>query len=159
MSPFMSSMPPAGLIEMPPVSNTTPLPTKQTGLALLGFGAMPLHDDDARGPLAALGHAQQRAHPELLELSSSRISTSRPRRANGSHALGELDRTQRIGRLVDEVAGEEHALGHRPQAGQRPLARRSGPRTGYASCVSLRGRLAVIVLPRPRLASGTCVNV
>ncbi len=33
MSPFMSSMPPAGLIEMPPVSKTTPLPTKQTGLA------------------------------------------------------------------------------------------------------------------------------
>ena len=31
MSPFMSSMPPAGLIEMPPVSKTTPLPTKATG--------------------------------------------------------------------------------------------------------------------------------
>jgi hypothetical protein len=34
MSPFMSSMPPAGLMEMPPVSNTTPLPMKATGLSL-----------------------------------------------------------------------------------------------------------------------------
>ncbi len=34
MSPFMSSMPPAGLIEMPPVSKTTPLPTKATGWSL-----------------------------------------------------------------------------------------------------------------------------
>ena len=32
MSPFMSSMPAAGFIEMPPVSNVTPLPMKQTGL-------------------------------------------------------------------------------------------------------------------------------
>ncbi len=31
MSPFMSSMPPADLIEMPPVSKQTPLPTNATG--------------------------------------------------------------------------------------------------------------------------------
>ncbi len=31
MSPFMSSMPPAGLIETPPVSKHTPLPMKATG--------------------------------------------------------------------------------------------------------------------------------
>ena len=31
MSPFMSSMLPAGLMEMPPVSKQTPLPTKATG--------------------------------------------------------------------------------------------------------------------------------
>ena len=31
MSPFMSSMPAAGLIEMPPVSKHTPLPMKATG--------------------------------------------------------------------------------------------------------------------------------
>ena len=33
MSPFMSSMPPAGLIEMPPVSKHTPLPMNATGAA------------------------------------------------------------------------------------------------------------------------------
>ena len=32
MSHFMSSMPPAGLMEMPPLSKVTPLPTKATGL-------------------------------------------------------------------------------------------------------------------------------
>ena len=31
MSPFMSSMPAAPLIEMPPVSKVTPLPMKATG--------------------------------------------------------------------------------------------------------------------------------
>ena len=40
MSPFMSSMPAAGLIEMPPESKTTPLPTKATGLS---FGLPPFH--------------------------------------------------------------------------------------------------------------------
>ncbi len=34
MSHFMSSMPPAGLMEMPPVSKVTPLPTKASGLDL-----------------------------------------------------------------------------------------------------------------------------
>ena len=33
MSPFMSSMPAAGLIEMPPVSKHTPLPMNATGAA------------------------------------------------------------------------------------------------------------------------------
>ena len=37
MSPFMSSMLAAGLIEMPPVSKVTPLPTKATGFAF-GLG-------------------------------------------------------------------------------------------------------------------------
>src|ERR1700678_2522326 len=33
MSHFMSSMPPAGLIEIPPVSNVTPLPMNASGLS------------------------------------------------------------------------------------------------------------------------------
>ena len=37
MSHFMSSMPSAGLIEMPPVSKVTPLPTKATGCRRFGF--------------------------------------------------------------------------------------------------------------------------
>jgi len=42
MSHFMSSMPPAGLIEMPPVSKVTPLPTKASGRWSLASGA-PFH--------------------------------------------------------------------------------------------------------------------
>ena len=38
MSHFMSSMPAAGLIEMPPVSKVTPLPTKATGALVGGAG-------------------------------------------------------------------------------------------------------------------------
>ena len=40
MSHFMSSMPAAGLIEMPPVSKVTPLPTKATGWS---FSPPPFH--------------------------------------------------------------------------------------------------------------------
>ena len=68
MSPFMSSMPAAGLMEMPPVSNTTPLPMKAKRLGALRFGAVPLHDGDAGRAHAALRHRQQRPHLELFQL-------------------------------------------------------------------------------------------
>ena len=42
ISHFMSSMPPAGFIEIPPVSNVTPLPTKAMGRLFLALGA-PFH--------------------------------------------------------------------------------------------------------------------
>ena len=64
MSHFMSPMPAAGLIEMPPVSKVTPLPTKASGAAAGGSAAM-LHDDETRRPHAALRDAEQRAHAEL----------------------------------------------------------------------------------------------
>jgi hypothetical protein len=65
MSPFISSMPAPGLIEMPPLSKTTPLPTKATGRS---FGLPPFHCMIAkpRRPHGALRHAEQRAHAELL---------------------------------------------------------------------------------------------
>ena len=58
------SMPAAGLIEMPPVSKVTPLPTKASGRAV-GGAAAPLHDDERESAHAALGDAEQRAHAEL----------------------------------------------------------------------------------------------
>ena len=39
MSHFISPMPAAGLIEMPPVSKVTPLPIKASGAAALGAAA------------------------------------------------------------------------------------------------------------------------
>ena len=70
MSPFMSSMPAAGLIEMPPVSKQTPLPTKATGLLALlrALRAVPAHDDQPAVAARALADAEQRAHAELLHL-------------------------------------------------------------------------------------------
>ncbi len=41
MSHFMSSIPPAGLMEMPPVSKVTPLPTKQIGRSVPGLRFVP----------------------------------------------------------------------------------------------------------------------
>ena len=79
---------------------------------------MPLHDDDARGPLAALPDGQQRAHLQGLELVLVEHLDLEAGAGEIAHALGELDRTQHVGRLVDEVAGEEHALGHRLARGE-----------------------------------------
>ena len=90
MSPFMSSMPPAGLIEMPPVSKTTPLPTKATGWSL-ARAAVPAHDHQARRARRALRDAEQRAHAELLHLRSR--SAPRPRR-RGSSAPSPARRTR-----------------------------------------------------------------
>ena len=48
MSNFMSSMPPAGLMEMPPVSKVTPLPMKAIGLVVaLAFLPLPPPPPDA----------------------------------------------------------------------------------------------------------------
>ena len=65
MSPFMSSMLAAGLIEMPPVSKHTPLPMKATGASpfLPPFQRMITH---AAFVLGALADAEQRVHAELL---------------------------------------------------------------------------------------------
>ena len=68
MSHFMSSMPWAGLIEMPPVSKVTPLPTKAMGRCLASGGAAPLHDDELGFMRRALADAEKRAHAELLHL-------------------------------------------------------------------------------------------
>ena len=64
MSPFMSSMPAAPLMEMPPVSKQTPLPTKATGCSpfLPPFQRM---ITVRLGLRRALADAEQRAHAEL----------------------------------------------------------------------------------------------
>ena len=65
MSPFMSSMRgAAGLIEMPPVSNTTPLPTKASGCA----SAAPPFQRSTTSRLSlrrALPDAEKRPHAEF----------------------------------------------------------------------------------------------
>ncbi len=66
MSPFMSSMPAAGLIEMPPVSKHTPLPMKATG-ALAFLAAVPAHHHHAALARRALPDAEQRVHAELAQ--------------------------------------------------------------------------------------------
>ena len=91
MSPFMSSMPPAGLIEMPPVSKQTPLPMKATGVSpfLPPFQRMTTM---RLGRGRALADAEQRAHAELghrldvedLDLDAELAAAAPARRANSS---------------------------------------------------------------------------
>ena len=64
MSHFIASMPCAGLIEMPPVSKVTPLPTNATG-ASPSLAAVPAQDQQPRLADRALRDAEQRAHAEL----------------------------------------------------------------------------------------------
>ena len=66
ISYFIFSMPSAGLIEMPPVSNVTPLPINARWSLRGGFVRRMVLDDDQRGRLgAALRDAEKRAHAEL----------------------------------------------------------------------------------------------
>ena len=66
MSPFMSSMPAAGLSEMPPVSKVTPLPTKAIGSPPLAPAPFHCMTDDVTRPLAALPDGEQRIHAEAF---------------------------------------------------------------------------------------------
>ena len=126
MSPFMSSMPPAGFMEMPPVSKHTPLPTKQSVLARFDLAPCQLRHDDARGTPAALTDREQRLHVEGLELFLLEHLDL------GGHCLP--DRAMRSARLdgprsrlagsLTRSAGQEDAVG-KGLAGERtPCLRR-----------------------------------
>ncbi len=99
ISPFISSMPPADLMEMPPVSKQTPLPTNATGLSpfLPPFQRITTMRPSRTEPWR---DAEQRAHAELghrllvedLDLNAELAQLRR--------ALGELFRIKDIRRLV-----------------------------------------------------------
>ena len=110
MSPFMSSMPAAGLIEMPPVSKVTPLPTKTTGSPPRA-GALPLHHHHVARPSAPLRDGEQRVHAEPLQRLRRSTLTCDAELGELLGARGELGGTEDVGRLVDEIAGERHAVG------------------------------------------------
>ena len=140
MSPFMSSMPAAGFMEMPPVSKHTPLPTKHSVLARFDLAPCHCMTTTREGRSLPCPTASSAPIFSASSCSSSSTSTSRPARGEIAHALGELDRAQHVGRLVDEIAGEEHALGQRLAGGERlggGVGLCTGART--ACCSPLRG--------------------
>ena len=102
MSHFMSSMPCAGLIEMPPVSKHTPLPTRASGC--LAAAALPAH-----APLRRAAAALPWATPSSA-LMPSRVSSSRPgsrprpRPRPAGAGVGERPRRQDVAGLGHEVA-------------------------------------------------------
>ena len=110
MSHFISPMPAAGLIEMPPVSKVTPLPMKPSG----GLPAFPPRcsmtttrggrtlpwPTPSNAPMPSFGHA---GFVEDLDREAE------PGQLGG--LFGERLRIDRVGRLGHEIAGEEHRLG------------------------------------------------
>ena len=123
MSHFISSMPAAGLIEMPPLSKHTPLPTSATGGASAA-PPLPAHDRDPRLARAALRDPEQRPHAELAQLRRAEdLDLEADRVAELAALVGEALRREHVGRLGDQVAGMADALGPPPRRPpRRPLA-------------------------------------
>ena len=67
MSSFIRSMPSAGLIEMPPVSNVMPLPTSPSTGSGGRAGRIVSKHHQPRRLAAAARDAEQQAHPELRD--------------------------------------------------------------------------------------------
>ncbi len=80
MSPFMSSMPAAGFMEMPPVSKHTPLPTKHS--VFERFDLAPFHCSTTTREGRSLPCPTASSAPifKAASWSSSSTSTSRPAR-------------------------------------------------------------------------------
>ena len=133
MSPFMSSMPPAGLIEMPPVSNTTPLPMKATGLSFL---APPFQRMTATraGRSEPLRDAEQRAHADLGELLLVEDLHLDAELLELFGLVRELDGAEHVRRLVHEVAGDGDARRRGLRGSWRPSSPRSDRRSRTPAC-------------------------
>ena len=80
MSPFMSSMPAAGFMEMPPVSKHTPLPTKHSVLARLDLAPCHCITTTREGRSLPCPTASSAPIFRASSWSSSSTSTSRPAR-------------------------------------------------------------------------------
>ena len=134
MSHFMSSMPPAGLIEMPPVSKVTPLPTKATGAWFLALGA-PFHCMTTRrgGRTLPWPTPSSAPMPSFFICFSPSTSTSTPSFSSRARGLGQRLGIDDVGRLGDEVAGEEHASATFSSGCEGALRRRPGPRPGWSA--------------------------
>ena len=145
MSPFMSSMPPPGLIEMPPESNTTPLPTKATGLslALPPFQRMMTTRLSRAGPWPTASSARMPSFSQRLLVENLDLDAElRERRG----AVRELLGPEHVRRLVDEVAGDADALGE-AVAALAALRAAAGSATAKRSCV-VPAVLVVLLLLR-----------
>ena len=120
--------------------------------------AVPAHDDHPALALGALAHREERPHAELPHrlLIEDLDLDSELRQLLG--ALGELLRPEHVRRLVDEIAGDAHALGEtvgslRGFAGDGGIRTREGDlgRRVVLVVVLLLGLVAIeLVKPEPR---------
>jgi hypothetical protein len=140
MSPFMSSMPAAGLIEMPPVSKHTPLPMKATGCRRL-LAAVPAHDHDAALVLGAPSPARRRAARPCR--ASHRLDVEHldldAELAQLAGAAREFLRIEHVRRLVDEVARDDDAVGLAGADHDQPRGLQAGRRHDVERAAALAG--------------------
>ena len=127
MSSFILSMPSAGLIEMPPVSNVMPLPTRpRTGVAGAPGGSWRMTITRGGSALPARD-AQQEAHAEPRDLVLVEDLDGEPRVPGDRRgALREDRRREDVARLVAELARDVGGLAEDAAALHRALERRSG---------------------------------
>src|ERR1700724_3398285 len=106
MSPFISSMPDAGLIDMPPVSKHTPLPMKATGAAprLPPFQRMTTTFDSCTEPWPTPSSAPM---PSFFMAATSSTSTPQP---GTEHQVGDLIALERA---RGEFGKDRGLRGHR----------------------------------------------
>ncbi len=148
MSPFMSSMPAAGLSEMPPESKQTPLPMKATGCASF---APPFQ----RITTTRLGRIEPWPTPSSAPMPSrsiagtSRISTSTPSFSSPLAFSAKDFGIKLVGRQIDQRAGEIDAVGEAADLGQRG-GKRARVGAGHAE-VERTLRILVVLLALLRL--------
>ena len=82
-------------------------------LGALRLGTVPLHDRDARRPHAAHGDCEKRAHLQLLQRRNVQDFDIDAGFGQLLDAVGKLDRTQNVGRLIDQFARQHDAVGNR----------------------------------------------
>ena len=151
MSPFISSMPAEGLIEIPPKSKQTPLPT--TAIGFVRFDRAPFHRIATRRLSRAdpRPDREQRVHPQFahrLLVERLHVDAELLQRFG---AIGELDGKEDVRRLVDQIAGQFDAVSD----GEALLSGRARG-GGVARADDEIGRLDAIVLRVPSCASCIC---
>ena len=78
MSPFMYSMPAAGLMDMPPVSKVIPLPMSPRLLPGFSLVAIIGQDDELGRFVGALRHSHEGPHPPELHIGVVQHLESQP---------------------------------------------------------------------------------
>ena len=129
----------AGLIEMPPVSKVTPLPTSATTRS----APSPLESHQPRRVARPLAHRDQTAHPHLAQLGEG-VDGRLHARLGGDRACARRQPVRRrdVGGRVAEVACDGRAFGGR----ERGSALRPVDRGGVARRHQLQraGRVTVV---------------
>ena len=136
MSSFILSMLSAGLIEMPPVSNVMPLPTRPSTTPGTAFGGSCREHDETRRLLAAARDAEQHAHLQRGDpLSRRALRHASP--ASLAIACARSANTRGVSSLPGSLASVRASLLMSPSTRPRSSASRTaGPSLETRACAA-----------------------